>query len=237
MPEDRARLAWQRRMASFMTASVIVAAAFFAIVTVWQYGRLQASLSRAPPAMEDPFVAASAAATGYDQRYQVATTRAALGLERELIGRRYDQANLTLTTRMWTRLMGFITGMILALVGAVFVLGKLSEDVSEAAAKSGVPGLEWSVSVRSASPGVILAALGTLLMGLSISIQASVDARDQAIYYGRVANDAYLPAVGAAIAPAAPPSKPLLARALKGPEKRTNSQEPKNPAGPQEDRK
>ena len=92
------------------------------------------------------------------------------------------------------------------------------------------------MSVRSASPGVILAALGTLLMGLSISIQASVDARDQAIYYGRVANDAYLPAAGAAIAPAAP-APPLLARAHHGSVKRTNPQEPKNPAGPQEDRK
>jgi hypothetical protein len=44
-------------------------------------------------------------------------------LERELIARRYDQVNLTVTTRLWTRLMGFITGMILALVGAAFVLG------------------------------------------------------------------------------------------------------------------
>ena len=191
-------------MSSFMTASIVVAAVFFAIVTVWQYGRFEALLVRPAASLEDAWISAAIVSTTYEQQFELAKTRAAFALERELIARRYDQANLTLTTRLWTRLMGFITGIILALVGAAFVLGKLNEDVSEAAAKAGLPGQEFSFSVRSASPGIILAVMGTLLMALSISVQASYSAVDQAIYFGRVAGTPAVPRPGEAQGPADP---------------------------------
>jgi hypothetical protein len=218
MAEDRQLLAWQRRMAAFMTASVIVAAAFFAIVTLWQYGRFEAILVKPAAALEDVWSRQVIAPTTYEQQFELAKTRAAFALERELIARRYDQANLTLTTRLWTRLMGFITGMILALVGAAFVLGKLSEAVSEAAAKAGLPGQEWSFSVRSASPGVILAVLGTLLMALSITIQASYSTEDRAIYFGRAASTPVVPGPGEAVGPASPTG---LSNMLKPPKQPT----------------
>lgn len=217
MAQDRDVLAWQRRMAAFMTASIIVAAVFFAVVSIWQYSRFEATFSRPAAALEDPWAGLPGPAASSEQRFEVANARAAYALERELVGRRYDQANLTLTTRLWTRLMGFITGMILALVGAAFVLGKLSEEPSEASTKSGVPGLEWSLSVRSASPGVLLAIMGTLLMALSITIQASYSAEDQAIYFNRSNVARAPPAPTDAIGPASadalkrmikPPSKP-----------------------------
>ena len=64
----------------------------------------------------------------YDAALRARRARDALALEQELVARRYEQANLMLSTSLWTRLMGFITGMILALVGAAFILGKLQED-------------------------------------------------------------------------------------------------------------
>ena len=216
MVEDRARIAWQRRMATFMTLSVSLAALFFAIVTAWQFTRFQSLLDQAPPVAADPYAGLSARATGYDQAFELAQARAAFALEGQLIGRRYQQANLTLTTRMWTRLMGFMTGMLLALVGAAFVLGKLSDEGSEAQATA--PGGAMSFSLRSASPGIILAGLGTALMALSISIQATFDARDQAIYFGRV--QAHAPGPDEAIGPAAPEAPPL-ANVLKPPAPRS----------------
>lgn len=204
MAQDRQLLSWQRRMSSFMAASIIVAAGFFAIMTIWQFASFQASVRKSVAALPDVWGHDAVTATTYEQQFELASARAAFVLERELIARRYDQANLTVTTRVWTRLMGFITGMILALVGAAFVLGKLSEDLSEAGARAGPPGQEWSFSVRSTSPGIILVVMGTVLMAFSISIQGALSVEDQAIYFRRVARPSFIPAPGEAVSPAGP---------------------------------
>jgi hypothetical protein len=192
MTEDRQLLKWQRRMAPFMTACIIAAAGFFAVITMWQFASFKMDIGRPADTPADLWGQQTIAPTTYEQQLDLARARAAFALERELIARRYSQANLTLTTRVWTRLMGFITGMILGLVGAAFILGKLSEDFSEATAKAGPPGQEWMFSLRSASPGIVLVVMGTLLMALSISIQATYSVKDQAIYFGRVGQSQYL---------------------------------------------
>jgi hypothetical protein len=204
MADDRSVLAWQRRMSAFMTASIIVAALFFAVVTLWQYNQLRAAFTQPPPTLQDPWAGLPGAAATDDQRAELAQTRAAYALERELIARRYNGGNLTVAVRLWTRLMGFITGMILALVGAAFVLGKLSEGRSAAEAK--LPGLAASLSVRSASPGIILAFLGTVLMAMAISIEGSFSAADEAIYFRPAGAAVAPPALGVADSPAAPPA-------------------------------
>lgn len=170
---------WQARMAPFMAAAVLLTALFFAIVTIWKFGLVEERLNR--PAMEPAAVVwiGENAPQGFDEQMQLASAQATYNLERELIARRYDQGNLAFATRLWTRFMGFITGMILALVGAAFVLGKLDADTSElAAAASGV-----SLTLRSASPGVLLAALGTILMAISITLPVTVSTKDGAIYF------------------------------------------------------
>jgi hypothetical protein len=218
MADDRAVLAWQRRMSAFMTASIVVAAFFFAVVTLWQYNELRSAFTQPPPTLQDPWAGLPSAAATDDQRTELAQDRAAYALERELITRRYNQGNLTTSVRLWTRLMGFITGMILALVGAAFVLGKLSEGTSAAEAK--LPGVEASLSVRSASPGIILAVLGTLLMAMAISIQGSFSAADRAIYFHPAGAPSAPPSPGEADSPAAPPP---LAKLIKPPFKPTGS--------------
>src|SRR5262249_58461153 len=81
----------------------------------------------------------------FNEQMRLEAMRAAYSLERELVARRYEQGNLSYLNRLWTRFMGFVTGMILALVGAAFVLGKLVTDKSELeAAASGM-----SMTMRS----------------------------------------------------------------------------------------
>jgi hypothetical protein len=184
MAQERHVLQWQRRMATFMTASIVAAAVFFAVITVWQFVRFGDNARFGLPVAADPFERLTKPPQTFQEEIQLTQARAAYALEQQLVSRRYGQANLTLATRVWTRLMGFITGMILALVGAAFILGKLSEDVSEATARAGPPGQELMLSVRSASPGIILVIMGTVLMGLSISIQATYEVEDRAIYFG-----------------------------------------------------
>jgi hypothetical protein len=74
MAQDRQLLDWQQRMASFMTASIIVAAAFFAIVTVWQFRSFQATFAKAAPAIDDVWARQPMAPSTYEQQFELART-------------------------------------------------------------------------------------------------------------------------------------------------------------------
>ncbi len=47
-------------------------------------------------------------------------------LEQESLYRRYNQGGLLLMSRIYTKYLGFFTGMIMAIVGAVFIIGKIT---------------------------------------------------------------------------------------------------------------
>jgi len=104
--------------------------------------------------------------------------RGLLLLEADALDRRYHQASGLLMSRIWAKHLAFMTGMIMAFMGAIFILGKLSESPSAVSAYSS----GWSVSLTSASPGILLAFFGTVLVALSIAIQGSVDVRDVPVY-------------------------------------------------------
>ena len=46
-------------------------------------------------------------------------------LEQESFYRRYNQAGYLLMSRVFTKYLGFFTGMIMAIVGSVFIIGKI----------------------------------------------------------------------------------------------------------------
>ena len=52
-------------------------------------------------------------------------------MEEHSINRRYNQGGVLLMSRIYIKYLGFFTGMILAIVGSVFIISKLKEDVSE----------------------------------------------------------------------------------------------------------
>src|SRR5664279_27907 len=47
-------------------------------------------------------------------------------LEQESLDKRYYQGGLLLLSRIFIKYLGFLTGMIIAIVGSVFIIGKLS---------------------------------------------------------------------------------------------------------------
>jgi hypothetical protein len=96
-------------------------------------------------------------------------------LEGNALQRRYHQANAILMSRIWTRYLGFVTGMTLALVGAAFVLGKLREPESTLDVEGTSIG---KLSIASASPGLTLAFLGTVLMVTTIVVHNKIEVRD-----------------------------------------------------------
>ena len=80
---------------------------------------------------------------------------------------------------VWVRYMGFITGMILAMVGAVFILGKLQETASDVGVK--FQGNE--ANIKTTSPGLILCFMGAILMAITVIMQQKHNVIDTALYF------------------------------------------------------
>ena len=100
-------------------------------------------------------------------------------LEANLVARRHHQADVMLMASIWSRYLGFITGMILALVGAAFTLGQLRDrgTTIEAGASSA------KATLTSASPGIVMAVLGVALMITTIVTVHQLSTRDAAVYF------------------------------------------------------
>lgn len=104
-------------------------------------------------------------------------------LEVQALNRRYHQGNVLLMSRIWVSYLSFVTGMILCLVGASFILGRLREPASTIDADNNLVKL----SVKSSSPGIILASLGTVLIMTSILTNHRIEIQDTSIYLGNYA--------------------------------------------------
>jgi hypothetical protein len=164
---------WQRKLLPFMVVSITLMAAFFFIASLWQLQEFRAD-THARLAQ----VSAGEKAWQSDSERDYMQWRVLVELETNVVARRYEQLRTTMLLRAWTRYVGFLTGMILALVGAVFVLGKLGSGERQGATDISAEGGGLSGKVTTPYPGVALAFLGTLLIGLSILVPFSFETRD-----------------------------------------------------------
>ncbi len=100
-------------------------------------------------------------------------------MEELSINRRYNQGGVLLMSRIYIKYLGFFTGMILAIVGSVFIISKLKEEVTE---------LEGSVQEKtkfklvSSSPGIIFGLMGTVLMMTTILTHSEITVKDMPLY-------------------------------------------------------
>ena len=107
-------------------------------------------------------------------------------LESHVLQQRYHQANVLLMARIWIRYLGFVTGMMLALIGAVFILGKLREPtttltLSGVSPDPNLPG-NFKAQLLTQSPGIVLVTLGTVLMLLTILVHHPIQVNDAPVY-------------------------------------------------------
>ncbi len=195
-PVSRGEQVWQRRLLPLMIGMVVVLTAFFFVASFVQLYYLQTRIENAPQLDLKPALTSldnveaglkaqgGAAAASQESRIEFVKWKSLLLLEGNALQRRYHQAGVLLISRIWTRYLGFVTGMILALVGAVFILGKLRESSSTLGAESGA----WKMSVTSASPGLILAVLGTILMLATLATNLEMQVNDGPVYLGQSAS-------------------------------------------------
>jgi hypothetical protein len=171
---------WQDRLLPVMVGVLVALAAFFFIATVVQLATLQRSISDVPKVVL-PAPAASDASRQEPGAYPGLSAHQLdilATMEAYVVEQRYHQASVLLMAGLWTRYLGFVTGMVLALVGASFILGKLEAPPTELEGKgAGVEG-----SLKTASPGIVLVVLGAVLMLATIVNRDTYQTHDAAVY-------------------------------------------------------
>ena len=192
--EARELARWQRKLLPFAIAAISLMGLFFFATSLIQVDRLGKAIAYTPSAEVERALAA------YERRpdavpdlaYMQWKTRVLL--ERDALSHRYAQVNATLMLRAWTRHLGFLTGMILALVGAVFILAKLREGETTLSGE----GAGAKAALATSSPGIVLAVLGTVLMVVTLTANFEFSTTDVPVYIGRESGG------GEAAMPAAP---------------------------------
>ena len=221
---------WQKRLLPLMVGLLVTLTAFFIVASFVQLYYLQTRIEKAPPldlgpAMTSLDEIAKDMQSGKIQdpralnsRIEQARWQTLSILEANVLQRRYHHAGVLLLSRIWTRYLGFVTGTILAMVGAAFILGKLQEASSNLGAEGGL----WKVSLTTASPGLVLAALGTILMLATLATSMDLSVNDGPVYLREVAGaaEAPPPPLGRGDAPQMPRSDAEILKDLKGTSKK-----------------
>ncbi len=166
-------LQWQKTLRPWMQIVISSVIIFFLVASGLQIIYLHKRIERSPKLLFEfsPKVASS---------FEVEKWRNLALLEAHSISQRYHQANVILMSRIWTKYMGFVTGMIIAVVGAVFILGKLREKKSDISAKTAL----WKINIASTSPGLVMVILGTALMITTILTHRIIEVKEEALYVG-----------------------------------------------------
>lgn len=179
-PPDPELSRWQSRLRPFMQGTLGLLSAIFIIALFWQMRTVQQRVLEGSQLKLD-----SAALAGIDctvlgqSAFSCARWRTVAALEASVMERRYHQATAALLARLWFKALGFTTGMILCLVGAAFILGKIS-DTTPAQLQGEGPSAKFLLTTTS--PGIILATLGTLLMVVTITSNPPTEVKDGAVY-------------------------------------------------------
>lgn len=178
---ERVKNAWQRKLLPLMTWMVVGLTLFFFVASFCQLYYLHTkiedgpklTLNKANELSEDRIEKG-------DPEYllQIIQWKTLAALDEHTLNQRYHQANVLLMARIWTRYLCFVTGMILCLVGASFILGKMEE------AKTVLGGKNQFVdfSIKTSSPGLVLAVLGTILMMTSVLVHNEIRVTDGPAY-------------------------------------------------------
>ena len=188
---DRATWNWQRRLLPFMASMLVVLGIFATLANFYQTHVMQQYIE----ALHEVDLAPAWERVTFDntstlaERVAWAQWRTLALLESQALRSRYHQTSVILMGRVYLIFIGFTTGVVMVLIGAAFILGKLQETVSAIDTGAGA----WRLAVQSSSPGLILAALGTVLILGTIWARSEVESWDRAVYITASPTDVFAP--------------------------------------------
>jgi uncharacterized membrane protein YidH (DUF202 family) len=171
--EIKALIAWQRSLMPFMMLTLAVVAIVFFYGTFQNYNALTRTISH-----EDREIGqAIEAAIRINDDIGFTDWYVRSELESRALSGRQRQYSALLQSRLWTRMMGFLAGMVALMAGAVFVLGKLEAEFD--GRSSGTQG-NWSMKTNS--PGLVLVVAGVVLMITALTITVDVRTENRLTY-------------------------------------------------------
>jgi hypothetical protein len=177
---NRELLRWQRHLLPFVTWFVVALATGFFVLSVLDFIELKkvaGSTSNAGEMVAGQIAKEPSAALTRDQVVQ----QSLLLLEANALDKRYSQASALLLSRTLTKQLSFLTGIVLAFLGAIFILAKLSESTTQVDGSMS----QWQLKLSSASPGLILSLFGAVLLIVSLVVQTNtISVLDKPVYLG-----------------------------------------------------
>lgn len=175
---EQRREAWQRLLLPLIGAILVVVAIFFAVTSVLELRDFYGRVEQRPPALGNVFEKFEQLESAPIGEVAYLRFKVAAMLEADALHRRYHQATSTMLARVWTRHLGFLTGMLLAIVGAAFILGRFREDQTRIEGEGGGA----RAAIATSSPGLALSTLGTVLMAITLVVPFGVKTYDEATY-------------------------------------------------------
>lgn len=164
---------WRDKLLPFMMAGLAILAVLFFIGTFWNYSSLRSRL-----AQQDPDVAVAMErlrTTAPTPAYQDWYMR--MLLEEHAMRSRHRQNAAVVESRVWTRFMGFVTGMVMVMAGCIFILGRLDTQFDGSFKGGGYEGV-----LKTNSPGLVLAVAGTVLIGIALWVPVQIEVTDKPVY-------------------------------------------------------
>jgi len=138
-----------------LLAVLVVPSGWFVYKSFGKLDQILLTIAETPVSETDKLLQLPATAN------KVFETRSIVALERDVIRNRLHVTRVALATRTWMRFMSLIFGAILVVIGAAFILGKISTRDSNTGEFSfgDVKG-----SLATSSPGLALVLMGALLI-------------------------------------------------------------------------
>ncbi|MEO6454242.1 MAG: hypothetical protein ABIN97_09230 [Ginsengibacter sp.] len=180
--EEQKRHAWQQKLLPWMIIMPTILIGIFIFLATLQmrnfdsyiYHGDKSEIESALPGILSVKVDSNIdSKLGYIKLYTLAK------MEELSLNRRYNQAGALMMSGIYTKYLGFFTGMIMAIVGSVFIISKLKEDATNLDASISS---SMKFTIISSSPGIIFGLLGTILMTVTILKKAEVNIKDMPLY-------------------------------------------------------
>lgn len=178
--ESRDLAKWQRKLLPFTTRFLAVMAIGFFALSIYDVYEMRSFVqSESGGGIREQVEGTLRTQASQQSVTPDAVQRSLLLMEADAMDKRYRQASALLMSRIWTRQLAFLTGMVLTFIGALFILSKLSENRSDV----NVAMHDWKGGISSSSPGLILAFFGSTLIAISLLVQPPISVQDRPIYF------------------------------------------------------
>jgi len=179
--DSRDLIKWQKKLLPFTTRFLAVLAIAFFALSIFDVYEMRSFVKSEDGGSIREQVQNALRAQNVSAAPDV-VPQSLLMMEADAMDKRYRQATALLMSRIWTRQLAFLTGMVLTFIGALFILSKLSESRSDV----NVGMHDWKGGISSSSPGLILAFFGSALIAISLVVQPPISVQDRPIYFAPI---------------------------------------------------